>query len=116
MVALVIVVLSIVGSLAINNNMFDVWLMLGFGALGYVFDRAKIPTAPLVIGLILGSLLDTSLAQSLLIGYGSWTVFLKSPVAAVLLLIALLSVLQATPFFRMFLRKRPAAHPGTRPL
>lgn len=105
-VALAIVVLSIIGALAINNNMFDVWLMLGFGALGYVFDRAKIPTAPLVIGLVLGALLDSSLAQSLLIGYGSWDVFLKSPIAAVLLLIALLSILQATPFFRMFVRKQ----------
>lgn len=108
-VALVIVVLSIIGSLAINNNMFDVWLMLGFGALGYIFDRAKIPTAPLVIGLVLGALLDTSLAQSLLIGFGSWNVFLKSPISAVLLLIALLSVLQATPFFRLFSRKRVVA-------
>lgn len=105
-VAVAIVVLSIVGSLAINNNMFDVWLMLGFGALGYVFDRARIPTAPLVIGLVLGSLLDTSLAQSLLIGQGSWMVFLKSPVAAVLLLVALLSILQATPFFRLFRLKQ----------
>lgn len=110
-VAVVIVVLSIVGSLAINNNMFDVWMMLGFGAVGYVFDRAGIPTAPLVIGLVLGSLLDSSLAQSLLIGYGSWGVFLESPVAAVLLFIALLSVLQATPFFRMFGRKRVKATP-----
>lgn len=115
-VALIIVVLSIIGSLAINNNMFDVWLMLGFGALGYVFDRAKIPTAPLVIGLVLGSLLDTSLSQSLLIGYGSWGVFLESPVAAVLLLIALLSVLQATPFFRMFRRKSAAAKAGAQAL
>lgn len=115
-VALAIVVLSVVGSLAINNNMFDVWLMLGFGAIGYVFDRAKIPTAPLVIGLVLGSLLDSSLAQSLLIGYGSWGVFLKSPIAAVLLLIALLSILQATPFFRLFLRRRPATRPDTQPL
>lgn len=115
-VALAIVVLSVVGSLAINNNMFDVWLMLGFGAIGYVFDRAKIPTAPLVIGLVLGSLLDSSLAQSLLIGYGSWDVFLKSPVSAVLLLIALLSILQATPFFRLFWRKRPAAGPGPQAL
>ncbi len=101
-VAVFIVVLSIVGSLAINNNMFDVWLMLGFGALGYVFDRARIPTAPLVIGLVLGPLLDTSLAQSLLIGFGSWGVFMKSPVAAGLLLLAALSMLQATPFFRLF--------------
>lgn len=108
-VSLVIVVLSIVGSLAINNNMFDVWLMLGFGALGYIFDRAKIPTAPLVIGLVLGALLDSSLAQSLLIGYGNWDVFVKSPVAAVLLLVALFSVLQATPIFRLFSRKRGVA-------
>lgn len=111
-VAVVIVVLSIVGSLAINNNMFDVWMMLGFGAVGYVFDRAGIPTAPLVIGLVLGSLLDSSLAQSLLIGFGSWSVFLESPVAAILLFIALLSVLQATPFFRMFARKK-VAHAST---
>ncbi|MBW6494876.1 MAG: tripartite tricarboxylate transporter permease [Burkholderiaceae bacterium] len=108
-VSLVIVVLSIIGSLAINNNMFDVWLMLGFGALGYIFERAKIPTAPLVIGLVLGPLLDNSLSQSLLIGFGSWGVFLESPVAAGLLLVALLSILQATPFFRMFWRKRRSA-------
>ncbi len=112
-VSLVIVVLSIIGSLAINNNMFDVWLMLGFGALGYVFERAKIPTAPLVIGLVLGPLLDNSLSQSLLIGFGSWGVFFKSPVAAGLLLVALLSILQATPFFRMFWRKRRTADNDT---
>jgi len=110
-VALSIVVLSVVGSLAIDNNMFDVWLMLGFGAIGYLFDRAAIPTAPMVIGLVLGAMLDTSLSQSLLIGYGSWTVFLKSPIALGMLLLAVLSILQATPFFRLFLRKRPPAGP-----
>jgi putative tricarboxylic transport membrane protein len=112
-VALSIVVLSVIGSLAINNNFFDVWLMLGFGALGYVFDRAKIPTAPMVIGLVLGFLLDSSLAQALLIGYGEWSVFLKSPIAAVLLFVALLSIVQATPFFRLFARKRRVVASGT---
>jgi putative tricarboxylic transport membrane protein len=115
-VALSIVVLSVIGSFAINNNFFDVWLMLGFGAIGYVFDRAKIPTAPMVIGLVLGFLLDSSLAQSLLMGYGSWDVFLKSPIAVGLLLAALMSLLQATPFFRLFMRKRSLAQPGTQSL
>jgi putative tricarboxylic transport membrane protein len=105
-VALTIVVLSVIGSFAINNNFFDVGLMLCFGALGYVFDRARIPVAPMVIGLVLGFLLDSSLAQSLLLGFGSWGVFLESPIAMVLLLIALLSILQATPFFRLLLRRR----------
>jgi putative tricarboxylic transport membrane protein len=114
-VALAIVVLSVIGSLAINNNFFDVWLMLGFGALGYVFDRAKIPTAPMVIGLVLGFLLDSSLAQALLIGFGEWSVFLKSPIAAGLLFVALLTILQATPFFRIFSRKRRVPASGTGP-
>lgn len=111
-VAASIAVLGIVGSLAINNNMFDVWLMLGFGLLGYIFERAKIPTAPMVIGLVLGMLLDSSLAQSLLIGYGSWSVFLSSPIAVTLLVIAAISVLQATPIFRIIrhkvTKKKPA--------
>ena len=93
----VIVVLSVVGSFAINNSMFDVWLMIAFGLLGFVLDEVGIPTPPLVIGLILGPVLDTSLQQSLLIGQGSWWIFLQSPISAVLLAIALLSVLQATP-------------------
>lgn len=114
-VALTIVVLSVIGSFAINNNMFDVWLMLGFGALGYVFDRAKIPTAPMVIGLVLGFLLDSSLAQSLLMGYGNWKVFLDSPIAAGLLLVALLSILQATPFFRLFVRRRHSSKAEAKP-
>ena len=76
-VAVSIIVLSVVGSYAINNNMFDVWLMLGFGLTGYVLERAGIPTAPMVIGLVLGMLLDNTLNQSLLIGFGSWTVFLR---------------------------------------
>ena len=95
----VIVVLSIIGAYAINNAMFDVWLMLAFGIVGFIFDEVGIPTPPLVIGLILGPVLDTSLQQSLLIGQGSWLIFLQSPISAVLLAIALLSVLQATPLF-----------------
>jgi putative tricarboxylic transport membrane protein len=63
-------------------------------------DRMKIPTAPLVVGLILGNLLNVSLHQSLLISHGTWMIFLTSPISAVLLAIALLSILQDTPFFR----------------
>jgi putative tricarboxylic transport membrane protein len=95
-----IIVLCVIGSFSINNNIFDVVLMLGFGLLGYIMDRMKIPTAPLVVGLILGNLLNVSLHQSLLISHGTWMIFLTSPISAVLLAIALLSILQDTPFFR----------------
>ncbi len=116
-VAVAIVVMSIVGSFAINNNLFDVWLMLGFGLLGYIFERAGIPTAPMVIGLVLGMLLDVSLNQSLLIGRGNWGIFLESKISLVLLAIAALSILQATPFFRLvfgrFGRRKAVPQAGT---
>lgn len=92
----IIIVLCVIGSFAINNSMFDVYLMLAFGFLGYVFDRLKIPTPPLVLGLILGPLMDNTLGQSLLIGYGSWTVFLESPLALFFFALAILSLIQGT--------------------
>ena len=106
----VIVVLAVIGSFAINNSMFDVGLMIAFGMLGFLLDEFGIPTPPLVIGLILGPVLDTSLQQSLLIGQGSWWIFLQSLISAVLLAVALLSVLQATPLLgalRRFTGKPP---------
>lgn len=111
----VIVVLSVIGSFAINNSVFDVGLMIAFGMLGFVFDALRIPTPPLVIGLILGPVLDTSLQQSLLIGAGSWTVFLESPISATLLGLALLSVLQATPLFGSLARRFRKPDSGPKP-
>jgi putative tricarboxylic transport membrane protein len=96
-IAPVIIVLCVIGSFAINNSVFDVGLMLVFGIVGYIFDRLKIPTAPMVLGLILGNMLDGSLHQSLLISDGSFMIFLESPISAVLLAIAVWSIIQNTP-------------------
>jgi putative tricarboxylic transport membrane protein len=68
-------------------------------------NKIKMPVAPMVVGLILGNMLNTSLHQSLLIGQGSWFIFLKSPIAAVLLIIAVFSVLQSTPLFTVLFKK-----------
>ena len=100
----VIIVLSVIGAFAINNSAFDIGLMIVFGMVGFLLDECKIPTPPLVIGLILGPVLDTSLQQSLLIGQGSWWIFLESPISAVLLAIAFVSVVQATPLFGVLKR------------
>ncbi|HEY9057904.1 MAG TPA: tripartite tricarboxylate transporter permease [Aurantimonas sp.] len=107
----VIVVLSVIGAFAINNSVFDIGLMIAFGIVGLAFDQFRIPTPPLVIGLILGPILDTTLQQSLLIGAGSWWIFLENPISATLLAVAALSVLQATPFFGSLARvfRKPRA-------
>lgn len=99
-VALTIVTLCIIGSFAINNSFFDLWMMLLFGGIGVLFRHAGVPPAPLVIGLILGPVMENSFNQSMLIGHGSFGVFFQSPIAAVLLLLAAVSALQATPLLR----------------
>ena len=98
-VACTIITLCIIGSFAINNSVFDVGLMLGFGLFGYWLSKAGISPAPMVIGLILGPVMENSFHQSMLIGNHSFAVFLDSPIAIVLLCIATLSVFQATPLF-----------------
>ncbi len=92
-----ITVFCVIGAFAINNSFFDVYLMLIFGVLGYIMDKVRVPVAPLVVGLILGQMLDVSLHQALLISGGSWMVFFQSPVSAVLLALAALSLTNGTP-------------------
>ncbi|MFA6506989.1 MAG: tripartite tricarboxylate transporter permease [Treponemataceae bacterium] len=104
----IIIILCVIGAFAINNSFFDVILMFGFGMLGLFMEKIKMPTAPMVLGLILGNLLGTSLYQSLLMGHGSPMIFLKNPIAAVLLAISVISILQATPLFGLLKKKKNA--------
>lgn len=101
----IIVVLCVIGSFSINNSYFDVVMMFFFGLLGYVMDKVKMPTAPMVLGLILGKMMNNSLYQSLLIGQGSWSIFLTSPIAVVLFIVSILSILQSTPLLSFIKRK-----------
>jgi len=85
----VIVLVSSVGAYAVNNRMFDVWLMLFFGVVGYAFKKLQIPLAPLAIGLVLGDMTETALRQSLIMSKGSLAIFFTRPIAATCTVIAL---------------------------
>jgi putative tricarboxylic transport membrane protein len=102
-IACAIIALCIIGAFAINNSLFEVGLMLGFGLFGYWLAKAGVSPAPMVIGLILGPVMENGFHQSMLIGNGDYRIFLSSPIAVVLLCIAVFSVLQATPLFRWML-------------
>jgi putative tricarboxylic transport membrane protein len=83
---------SVVGAFAIGSNIFNVWVMFGSALLAAVLLTARIPLAPVVLGLILGPLLETNLVRALAGAQGDWTVFLRRPVAAGILLAALVVV------------------------
>ena len=83
-----ILLICMVGVYTLNNNVFDVWAMLIFGIAGYFMKKYDIPGAPMVIGLILGPILETSLYRALSLAHGDITVFVTRPISAVILGIA----------------------------
>jgi TctA family transporter len=74
-VAPMIVVSCAIGAYAIQNAMFDIWLMLGFGIVGYIFKKIKIPLAPFTLALVLGSRAEDAFRQSMIISSGDVKVF-----------------------------------------
>ncbi len=92
-IAPVIIVICAIGAYTVNNSMFDVWLMLLFGVLGYLFKKLKYPLAPLVLALVLGDMAESSFRQSMLISQGSLAIFWANPLVASIAGLAVLLLL-----------------------
>jgi len=81
-------VFCVVGSYALLNRMFDVWVMLAFGAVGFLMESTKIPLAPFVIGFILAPIAELKLGTGLQESGGSYWPLVTSPFALTFCLIA----------------------------
>lgn len=73
--------MSFVAVYAVNASVFDLWLMAGFGILGYFLRKAKIPLAPVILGLVLGPLMEKNLRRALALSDGEWGVLASSPLS-----------------------------------
>lgn len=93
----VIYVLCVVGSFAITQRMFDVYVMLFFGVAGFILREMKYPMAPLVLGIVLGDLLDLNLRRGLALTNGDPTPFFTRPISAVICLVIVLTILMSIP-------------------
>jgi putative tricarboxylic transport membrane protein len=93
-----IIALAVVGVFSLENSLFEVWVALLFGAVGYVMHRLDYPPAPLVLALVLGNTLEEAARQSLLLSHGSPAIFVTRPLA--LAFIAAAVVLAVTPLLR----------------
>ncbi|MCB8815143.1 tripartite tricarboxylate transporter permease [Desulfosporosinus shakirovi] len=82
----------LIGSYSLNNSMFDVGLTIGFGALGFFMKKMDYPAAPMVLALVLGILLETSLRQSMIISGGNPMIFFTRPVSGSILGISILAI------------------------
>jgi putative tricarboxylic transport membrane protein len=95
-----------IGVYAMRNNAFDVYLTLGFGAVGYLMLKVNYPAAPLLLGFILGPLMEEHAKRALQISRGDFGVFLERPISAVFLALTLLIVLLAVRPLWMALYRR----------
>ncbi len=100
----IILAIAFIGSYSVSNSMFDVWSCLGFGILGWVLRRYNFPTAPVILGLILGFLAETNFRRALLMGDAS--IFFTRPVSLVLLALAALSFFYPLLKARFFLKTK----------
>lgn len=91
--SIAIVMVTMIGSYSLNNNMFGVWVLLLFGVVGYFFKKAKIPEAPVVLGLVLGPLVETAFGQSLIMSHGNPGIFLQRPISVTILVLLMLTFL-----------------------
>jgi putative tricarboxylic transport membrane protein len=85
----VILVFCVVGSYALANRMFDVWVMLAFGAVGFALENAKIPLAPFVIGFVLAPEAEKNLGTVLITSNGSFWPIVTRPISAVFFFLAI---------------------------
>ena len=83
-----IVLFCAIGVYSTNNNSFDIWIVALFGLIGYIFIKLGCEPAPLLLGLILGPMMEEYLRRALLISRGDWSVFVTRPISASLLAIA----------------------------
>jgi putative tricarboxylic transport membrane protein len=88
-----VLVLSLVGAYAATLDIGTVWMCLVFGVLGWLMIKFDIPRPPLVLALVLAQLLETSIRQSLLLSFGSLSIFVERPIAAFLLVLVAGSIL-----------------------
>jgi putative tricarboxylic transport membrane protein len=89
----IILGISMVGVYSTSGSLFDVGLLAGFGLFGYMMRKLDYPSAPLILGLVLGGAMERALRQSLMMSEGSLSILVARPISAVMLSLALLILL-----------------------
>jgi len=98
-----ILLFCLIGSYTIANSITDMLIMLSFGLVGYLMKKFEYEMPPLVMGFVLGPMLEKALRRSLIMSHGSFSIFFYRPISIVLLGFALLLL-----FSPLFIKKRLA--------
>ncbi len=103
----IVVLFCLVGAYANRNSMSDVWMILIFGVLGYLFEKFRFPVSPMVLGAILGPIGETAFMRSMISSGNDWTVFFTGPISGTLMVGSLLAL--SYPLIQDLLKARRRA-------
>lgn len=93
-----VVMCCLLGAFAARNNLTDVWMMVIFGIIGYLFERFRFPITPMVLGVILGPLAEANFMTTMISFENDWTVLFTRPVASAIMAVAIITLIY--PLFR----------------
>jgi TctA family transporter len=105
-----ILLFCVIGAYSVNNNVFDVFMTIPFAILGYVFKKLDCEPAPLLLGVVLGKLMEEYLRRTMTISRGDATVFFTRPLSLTLLILA--AILLVMVFLPAIAKKREEAFAG----
>lgn len=88
----IIMSICVVGAYSINNRIFDIWTMLVFGLIGWIMKKASLPVTPLLLGFILGPVIEVNLRRGLMKSHGSFVPFVTEPISGIILLLTVLVI------------------------
>jgi putative tricarboxylic transport membrane protein len=96
----IVFILCAIGSFAISARVFDILVMLIFGIIGYAIRKLEFADAPLILGLILGEMLDENLRRSLMLTSGAITPLLTRPICIILIILIALTIVARSAHFK----------------
>jgi putative tricarboxylic transport membrane protein len=99
-----VVLFCLIGAYSEHNNITDLWMIVVFGIVGYLFERWRFPIAPMVLGCILGPIAESSYMTTMISYRNDWTVFFTRPVSATVMALSAAALLY--PAYRGFRRRR----------
>ena len=108
-----VLLLCLVGAYSLNNSLLDLWVLVGFGILGYVLRKLAVDPAPMIVAVVLGPMMEKTLRQTLFMAHGDWRLLVFRPLSLALFLLGAL-VLVGPPLVGA-LRRRRAANLGALP-
>ncbi|HEY6773367.1 MAG TPA: tripartite tricarboxylate transporter permease, partial [Oxalicibacterium sp.] len=91
-VAPVIILLCAIGAYAVHSAMFDVWLMVGFGVLGYVLKKLDYPLAPMILAMVLGDRAEDAFRQTMMLSHGGMSILWSNYLVGTISTLALLTL------------------------